>query len=45
MFQVLITKDAANCDNPQKLVYTTKVLFGKDEVTYEQCTLVLVNHT
>lgn len=28
---VLVTKDAANCDDPQKLVYTTKMLFGKDE--------------
>ncbi|KAH6940844.1 hypothetical protein HPB50_009035 [Hyalomma asiaticum] len=28
---VLVTKDVANCDNTEKLVYTTKVLFGNDE--------------
>ncbi|XP_037527040.1 proteasome assembly chaperone 3 [Rhipicephalus sanguineus] len=32
---VLVTKDAANCDDPQTLVYTAKVLFGKDEAEVE----------
>ncbi|XP_037288047.2 proteasome assembly chaperone 3 isoform X2 [Rhipicephalus microplus] len=32
---VLVTKDAANCDDPKTLVYTTKVLFGKDEAEVE----------
>uniref|UniRef100_A0A131YCA6 Proteasome assembly chaperone 3 n=1 Tax=Rhipicephalus appendiculatus TaxID=34631 RepID=A0A131YCA6_RHIAP len=32
---VLVTKDAANCDDPRTLVYTTKVLFGKDEAEVE----------